>query len=59
MKHGSGQFCVSRSKNAKIVLLWVLEKKVAYLQGREKGRLKSKLKDAFKIMRQFQKSFFC
>jgi len=50
---------VFHEANAKIVLLWVLEKKVAYLQGREKGRLKSKLKDAFKIMRQFQKSFFC
>ena len=58
MKHGSGQFH-ERSKNAKIVLLWVLKKKDIYLQGREKGRLKSKLKDAFKIMRQFQKSFFC
>ena len=36
-----------RSKKAKIVSLWVLDKKAVYLQGREIGRLKSKLKDAF------------
>jgi len=51
-------FFTNEARNAKIVLLWVLEK--GCLSTRERKRkAKSKLKDAKKIMRHFQKSFFC